>query len=240
MKNKILSILVVLFLTLFILSAICFNVKAAELEIKGRKEIEGNKGTLIVNVSNELPVGVVQGVLSYDDNFEYVKLNTSYNGWTTTYNENIGLFNIFNASGTKDGDVLELEYKLKDDKDKGTIKIDEIELTTIEYDILKLETQKTITITKKSVIEEPEDDSLNENTENSSSNNETEINDKDNNDKDEDENKNENNDNKKEEIDSSVADKPIPQTGKKHIKIILLIICIISIFLYKKAREYKV
>ena len=70
----------------------------ANVGFVGQKEVEtGKEYTLNVKVSNDVAIGVIQGVLSYDNNIQNVTINASYNGWTTTYNTENGIFNSFNA-----------------------------------------------------------------------------------------------------------------------------------------------
>lgn len=130
----------------------------ANVGFVGQKEVEtGKEYTLNVKVSNDVAIGVIQGVLSYDNNIQNVTINASYNGWTTTYNTENGIFNSFNAVGTKEGEILQITYKLKDGANTGIITISNIELTTIDYNTINLDNKEIFSVNTKTKQQEVND-----------------------------------------------------------------------------------
>lgn len=149
----------------------CAKIYAAEVSIsfKGDSEVEAGKEQVIyISVSNETEIGVIQGKISGDANIEIVNIEAKDNNWTVNYNSTTKEFNAYYADGVKSGDVLAVKYKLKTGAIKGTIKLSEIELTTISYETVnKTDIEKTITAKAGS----NSDDSKNENENGSNSGN---------------------------------------------------------------------
>lgn len=264
-KNKIMILIFTLIIMLLLF--LTTNVYGAQLQITGETETTEGEGRLYINISNDLSVGVVQAMLAYDNNFEFVRISSSYNGWTTTYNEDLGIFNTFNANGTKNANVIELEYKLKSNSTEGTIDISDIELTTIEYDVVKIDTNSSKTILKKSdnTTDEEEDGDEEETTnttgeENTGTEEENTNTTGEENTDTEDENtstpeeeyinnveeniniENQNSETQKDTSEENMAKDSIPQTGNNTYSIIitLITIALISILFYKKFKFYDV
>ena len=107
----------------------------------GDDEVEtGESQTILIHITYSEKIGILEGVLSYDtENIESFSVSSSYNGWTTTYNESTGKFNALYASGLEDGDVLEITYVLKDEATSGYITLSNISLTTISYSIIDID-----------------------------------------------------------------------------------------------------
>ena len=135
----------------------CFSTTLAtgeQISFVGETEVqEGKENTIAIKIISNNSVGVVQGILKFDDNIEDVSVLASYNGWTTTYNESTGLFNTFNANGTTNGEILQIKYKLKSEATSTKITLNSIELTTIDYNSAKIEGEVTKTINKKVVVQ---------------------------------------------------------------------------------------
>ena len=247
--------LIMLLISMFI-SIMIVEVHAAQAKVEfvGQKEVEtGKEYTINVKVSNEVAVGVVQGTLSYDSNIQNVTINASYNGWTTTYNAETGTLNSFNAAGTKEGEIIQITYKLKDGANSGTITISNIELTTIDYNTINLDGKVTQSINKKV---EKQDTPIENNETNTSNTNviipETQTNEVSNNKISN--NEISNNDNSTVETPkvanqsekkstgivtnevSSTAKQNLPHTGKSVVTILIVIsiLAILAILFYKK------
>ena len=154
----------------------CAKIYAAEASIsfKGDSEVEADKEQITyISVSNETEIGVIQGKISGDANIEIVNIEAKDNKWTVNYNSTTKEFNAYYADGVKSGDVLAIKYKLKTGATKGTIKLSEIELTTITYETVnKTDIEKTVTAKAGS----NSDDSKNENGNGSNSGNSNENN----------------------------------------------------------------
>ncbi len=235
-KIQILILLASIFLTIMIVDV---QEVQTEVYLLGKKEVEtGEDNTLNVKVSNENAIGVVQGVISYDINIQDVTIISSYNGWTATFNEETGIFNAFNAEGTKDGEILQIHYKLKDGANKGTITISNIELTTIDYNTINLENKISYSINKKTEQQDNKEEKDNKDKETVNENETFQEN-----------QNNRTNDEKNNIIENTVviksknttetsktAQQKLPHTGKTMIKIIfaIMILGIIAILFYNK------
>ena len=104
--------LIILMLTIIF----SINSYASEnnVTLVGNNEIEAeNTQTIKVKISNNEPVGVIEGVLKTDSNIEIISFKSIKSDWTLTYNKSNGKFNSFNAKGTENDEILQIEYKLK-------------------------------------------------------------------------------------------------------------------------------
>lgn len=146
----------------------------AVIYINGDNDVIGEKDNIItVQVQNSEAVGVIQGTIKFDSNIKDVKIVSSYNGWTATYNETTGKFNAFNAEGTSNGEVLQIIYKLSENANQGLITLKDIELTTISYDTIKIDNNITKTINKALEKSEQNNREVVENNSNSNADKET-------------------------------------------------------------------
>ena len=218
----------------------CFSTTLAtgeQISFVGETEVqEGKENTISIKVLANNSVGVVQGVLKFDENIEDVSVLSSYNGWTTTYNENTGLFNTFNAHGTTNGEVLQIKYKLKNGASSTKITLNSIELTTIDYNTTKINEEVTKTISKKMVVQGEENkyeseqkDVIQEKNNKSDSSNSKKTATAS--------TKNSNSSQKE----TKASEKKLPYTGVK-IPIVLVTLAIVtglSIVFYKKSKYYK-
>jgi len=218
----------------------CFSTTLAtgeQISFVGETEVqEGKENTINIKILANNSVGVVQGVLKFDENIEDVSVLSSYNGWTTTYNESTGLFNTFNAHGTTNGEVLQIKYKLKNGASSTKITLNSIELTTIDYNTTKINEEVTKTISKKMVVQgeenkyesEQKDVIQEENNKSDSSNSKKTATAS---------TKNSNSSQKE----TKESEKKLPYTGVK-IPIVLVTLAIVtglSIVFYKKSKYYK-
>ena len=120
-----------------ILIMISINVYAAEskIDILGDTSIKINETkTLIAKITTSGDsIGVISADISYSENISKVEV-IGKNGWQVTYNPSNGKVNALKAEGTKNEDFMEIKYTLKsDEKENATIKIDNITVSTIEY-----------------------------------------------------------------------------------------------------------
>ena len=103
---------IILILTIFF----SINSYAAEKQVTliGNNEVEAEKTqTINVKISNNEPVGVIEGVLKTDSNIEITSFKSIKSDWALTYNKSNGKFNCYNAKGIENAEILQIEYKLK-------------------------------------------------------------------------------------------------------------------------------
>ena len=106
-----------------LLSIMLFSLKtfAAEqnVSLTGNTEVEAGKNqTINIKITNDEPVGVIEGTIKSDSNIEIVDLKSINSNWTLTYNKANGKFNCVYAKGTKEDEILQIEYKLKNGANK--------------------------------------------------------------------------------------------------------------------------
>lgn len=148
MKNIKFSIIT--FFTILFVSNIAL-ANSNSVQFSGNSEvIVGEENVVTIKIQNNEPIGVIEGVISCDSNIKDLKISSSYNGWTATYNDKTGKFNAFNAEGTSNGDVLQITYKLSENASKGSIILKDIQLTTISYETIEIKDVIEKTITKTS------------------------------------------------------------------------------------------
>lgn len=146
-KVNIIIISIIIFLYM---ATIQVNAAGMKVQFTGDTEVEvGKTQTITLKITSDIAIGVLEGTLKWDNNIEDVQISESFNGWTTTYNENTGTFNTFNARGTKDGEVLELSYKLKENSTSGSIQINDIKMSTIDYETINMQGTVEKRLTKK-------------------------------------------------------------------------------------------
>lgn len=157
MKNK--KFIIIIFFTILFVSNIAL-ANSNSVQFNGNNEVTvGEENVITLKIQNNEPIGVIEGIINYDSNIKDLKVSSSYNGWTATYNDKTGKFNAFNAEGTSNGDVLQITYKLSENASKGSIMLNNIQLTTISYETIEIKDtiEKTITkalVTSKSTIQE--------------------------------------------------------------------------------------
>lgn len=151
---------IIIILIAILCSATKIYANNTSIQFNGKDEIlpeETQVATL--NIISEENIGVIQGTLSIDSGITDLEINSNYNGWLVTYNEETGKFNAFNANGIKEGEIIQIAYKLKDNATKGEIQIKDIELTTTSYNTIEV---KENAIKKISKIERKSDNQNNE------------------------------------------------------------------------------
>ena len=133
-----------------ILGALTITKAAStSVKFKGEDKIVAEKEEILtIEISNNEKIGVINGIISYDSNIKDVKIDSSYNGWMVTYNEETGQFNALKAEGETNGEVLKITYKLKESASQGLITLQNIELTTISYETIKIDQNISKTISK--------------------------------------------------------------------------------------------
>ena len=84
-----------------ILGALTITKAAStSVKFKGEDKIVAEKEEILtIEISNNEKIGVINGIISYDSNIKDVKIDSSYNGWMVTYNEETGQFNALKAEG---------------------------------------------------------------------------------------------------------------------------------------------
>ena len=120
-----------------ILIMISINVYAAEskIDILGDTSIKKDETkTLTVKISTSGDsIGVISADVTCSENILNLEV-TGKNGWQVTFNSSNGKVNALKAEGTKSEEFMEIKYTLKsDDKEDATIKINNITVSTIEY-----------------------------------------------------------------------------------------------------------
>lgn len=142
MKNKV--ILTVILFAIVLCKTITTNAAGANVQFK-----ETDKEDIItIEISNSEKVGVIEGIISHDAGIKQIEIKSSYNGWTTVYNEETGKFNAFKAEGANQEEVLQIIYQLNPNSSQGTIAVKNIELTTISYNTIEVENDISKTIRK--------------------------------------------------------------------------------------------
>lgn len=167
---------IIIFMLIFI-SLLCLAITSygenSPVSLKGKSEVEQKTSqTLTVEVTNTEAIGVIEGILSYDDTIENVTIEPSYNGWSATYNPSTGKFNAYNATGTKSGEIIKITYNLKENASKGNIVLKDIELTTIAYETINVKGNVSKEIKKKGAIIGEEDGNKISNTDKNNNKNE--------------------------------------------------------------------
>lgn len=237
----------IVFILMLITSFNIFNVYASneEIELIGKKEVEaGELETLEIKISSDRTIGVVEGTITFDSNIENITVEPTYNGWTTTYNESTGQFNSYSTTGIKNGEVIKITYKAKEQLLNGKVTLNDIKLTTIDYDTIDLPGEKVKDITLKmnsslgnntnnavnntlnNVINNTSNNLVN-NTSNNVVNNSSNI-------------VNNVTNNKVNKVnDVSTANKIIPATGiSKIVPTLLVVLIVVGIIMYKKFSNY--
>lgn len=141
MKKK-----VILVLTVFTVMLCQITAYAAGANVQFKETDKEN--TLTIEVSNSEKVGVIEGVINYDAGIKQLEVSSSCNGWTAVYNEETGKFNAFKAEGANNEEALQITYQLNSNSSQGTIAVQDIELTTINYNTIEVENDISKTIRK--------------------------------------------------------------------------------------------
>ena len=224
------------FIIVLIIGILFFNMPVLyatdTVSFVGDDEVEtGVSQTITIHVTYSEEIGVLEGVLSYDtENIEDFSVSSSYNGWTTTYNESTRKFNTLYASGTTDDDVLEIIYTLKEGSTSGYITLSDISLTTISYSIIDVD-DITKTITAKTSTSTDED-TTNTNVSTSSSSSSTDSTSTSTTTSNSSTTSNSNT--------STTSTSSLPYTGNtRYIIAGIILISILGFLVYKKVRYYK-
>lgn len=99
----------------------------------------GETKTVTIKVASpDIEVGVVSGKIEKNANVESMTV-TGKNNWTLTYNQSTGEFNIYKAEGAKTEEILNIEYKLTNEEGTAKITISDINLTTIDYETVEMD-----------------------------------------------------------------------------------------------------
>ena len=158
----------ILIITIIMLLIGATTVFAAEptATIEGASTVGvGQNQKVTIKIKSDKLVGVVSGKIGVAGDVT-IKSVSGNNGWNLTYNNNTGAFNVIKAEGAKEEQVMEIEYTAANKEGTGTIKVDEVNLTTTEdYETIEVGTiSKTIQIIKENA-DQPEDKEEQENQE---------------------------------------------------------------------------
>lgn len=226
---------VIAFIALIVFSTISYATETA-IKLDGDETIApGEVKNLVLKMNCEESVGVIEGTINCDSNIQIVNIGTEYNGWTITYNEENGKFIAMKPDGAKESDVLQMSYQLKDDSSEGQVKINNVKLTTISYDI------KDVSGEISKIVKLGEVQPVNSDTENSENSNSTESAD---NGKSTGESTSTTATDASSNLytagDSTTAKTILPNTGKTLLVIAIITIIIINVALtIKKLKEYE-
>lgn len=141
-------------ITILILTVTTTYAAETQLQITGDNEAKaGDTKKILVKLVSDKDIGVITGKVEGDTNVTDIKVTGKSDWMCISENES---FKLIKAQGAKNEDVLEITYTIKEEAaDKVSIKLTNLELTTIEYETIKItEVLKEVTIK----INEPEPD----------------------------------------------------------------------------------
>lgn len=140
---------IVVIISCIMLLFFCTKVQAKDsiISFSGDENIEVSKQQIIsLKISSDKNIGVIQGRINGGTNIEIVDVVAKNQKWVTNFNNVTNQFNVYYANGAKEGEIIDIKYKLKDGSKSGTISIDKIELTTTSYETINVDgINKTIT-----------------------------------------------------------------------------------------------
>ena len=122
-----------------------YNSKSIDIDLPIVYLVEDNlietteTNKIKIRVNSKDAIGAIEGIVSYNSNIESIDIKSMEEEWTVTYNSKTGKFNAYKASGTKDGDIINIEYKLKNHDEEGKIVISNMEIVTIKYETKMIE-----------------------------------------------------------------------------------------------------
>lgn len=216
-KVRFMIVMIIMFIVIILCGTKKIYATNTSVQFEGKDEIlSGQIQIVTLNIKSEENIGVIQGILDYDSGITDLQINSNYNGWLVTYNKETGKFNAFNANGTKDGEVLQLSYKLEDNAQKGKVQVKDIELTTTSYKTIEVSESAVKNVSKVEIKKEP------------NNNNNT------------DDSKQENTIVQPGKKDNTISGEILPATGKSIIIIIAIILGLtVLIVIGRKLKEYK-
>ena len=142
-------IIIFLVLIMSILMGTCVIATETTINLEGSTTVPpGGTSTLNLKISSEETIGVISGKIEYDSNIDNIILSAK-NNWTVTYNSETGVFNAYKAEGAKIEEIMEIKYTVSDTVSLGTIKVDDIKMVNINYELKSVESiTKEINIQK--------------------------------------------------------------------------------------------
>ena len=142
-------IIIFLVLIMSILMGTCVIATETTINLEGSTTVPpGGTSTLNLKISSEETIGVISGKIEYDSNINNIILSAK-NNWTVTYNSETGVFNVYKAEGAKIEEIMEIKYTVSDTVSLGTIKVDDIKMVNINYELKSVESiTKEINIQK--------------------------------------------------------------------------------------------
>lgn len=146
--KKIYLILMFMLIVMFVFT-ISVLAASTELKFEGTKKVEpGSTNEISLKISSSNTVGIVSGKFEFDSKLSNLKLE-GRNGWNLTYNEETGDFNIYKASGSKEEEIMKIEFKAGSSEGSAKIKLKDLKCADVEYNEVQLEdVVETITISK--------------------------------------------------------------------------------------------
>lgn len=146
--KKVYLVLLIIFIILFLNFSTAYAA-ATELSFLGSESVEINTSNKItVKLESSKEVGIISGVLEKSSNVSEMNVEGK-NNWNLTYNEETGEFNIYKAQGSKNDEIMEINYTVKDE---GTaeFKLSNLKAADITYTEEELESiEMQIDVSKK-------------------------------------------------------------------------------------------
>lgn len=151
-KNKIILLLIpIMFLCMTSVFA-----TSQQISLEGDTSIKpGETKLATINIKSEsVEIGVISGKIEKNSNITNMKVRGK-NNWNLTYNQETGVFNVYKAEGTKNDEIIDIEYTVTNEEGIGKITISDIKITTIDY-----ETKEVENISKEIMIENEKQDNV--------------------------------------------------------------------------------
>lgn len=158
-KLYLIGVLIILILSLTFTSVYAV---ATTVSFNGENKVApGSTNKIAINITSDDTIGGIEGKIETSSNISKLLSSniTGKNGWTVTYNAESGIFNAFKAEGTKNEDVLEIEYTVNNQEGTANIELKELVITNITYEEEEInDVSKTITIAKSENVDPKKDD----------------------------------------------------------------------------------
>ena len=138
----IISMLVILFL---LISNVFADNKS--IIITGDNEVKtGEIKKVTVKINSDEEIGMISGKIAKNEKIDSITV-VGKNNWNLTYNSSTGVFNMYKAEGATDEEIMQIEYVAGNNEGTGKITLDNLNLTSINYETSEIGTvEKQITI----------------------------------------------------------------------------------------------
>lgn len=156
MMKKFGIVFTMILISMIILGTRCY-ADAQEILLTGENIVDTKQlNTLIIKVQSSEEIGAIEGVINYDSNIESLEMKSYDGSWTITTNNNTGKFNAYKPDGTKEGEIIKIEYKLKDEAKEGKIILKNIKVVTLSYETININDLTQTIYAKESKIQAQE------------------------------------------------------------------------------------